>query len=259
MHVIIPAAGYGTRLYPLTKNKPKALLTVAGKPLLYFSLKKIEKINEEFTGMIKKVVIISNSVYFGVIKEWIEDNKSKINIKIVVLDDGTKTNEDRLGTIGDVVFVIKKENINDDIMILNSDNVFDFSLNRIAGKFNEKKVPCIGLYDVKSLERASRYGIVKTDEKGVIKEFEEKPAKPKSTLASIGIYIYPKDSLKLIEQFYNEKGTEADKSGNLLEWLIGKKSICGVVFDTKWFDIGSKEELDAARKIFNTEDKVLGK
>lgn len=259
MHVIIPAAGYGTRLYPLTKDMPKALLTVAGKPLLYFSLKKIEKINEEFTGMIKKVVIVSNSVYFDVIKKWVEENKSKVKLKIVVLDDGTKTNADRLGTIGDVVFAIKKENIMDDIMILNSDNVFDFSLNQIARKFNEKKRPCIGLYDVKSLERASRYGIVKVDEKGIIKEFEEKPKKPKSTLASIGIYIYPKNSLKLIEQFYSENGAEADKSGNLLEWLIGKKTIHGTVFDTKWFDIGSKEELDTAREIFNTEDKVLRK
>jgi len=251
MQALIPAAGYGTRLYPLTKNKPKALIELSkGKPIIFFVLKKIEELNKKYQKMIKKAIIISNAVFFDQLNEFVKENKKNFSFKIIVLNDGTKSNEERLGTIGDIQFAIEKEKINDDILIINSDNVFNFSLIKLIKKFKKEKKPVIALYEVKSFALAKHYGIVEV-KKNILKSFEEKPLKPKSKLASIGVYIYPKKTIKKIKEFLKEKGLKnADKSGNFLEWLYLKEKVFTVKFKGKWFDIGNLKQLNEAKKYF---------
>ena len=246
MKAIILAAGYGTRLYPLTKNKAKPLLEVAGKPMVNHIMEKIEEIEE-----IDKIIVITNNKFYSQFVEWSSKFNSKIPIK--VLNDGTLSNDDRLGAIGDVNFAIDKENIEDDILIVNGDNLFQFSLKEMYNTFKQKQQHVISLYDVKTENEAKKFGIVSVDENNKIIEFKEKPEQPKSTLASIGIYLYPKQIKDLIKE-YLEQGNNPDKTGEFVEWLYKKEKVHGFVFDNpdeKWFDIGSFGSLEQANKEWN--------
>lgn len=247
MKVLIPAAGYGTRLYPLTKDKPKALLEVKGKPILRYILEKVFEIKE-----IDEVFIISNDKFFNAFNEWVENfvqfNGKK---KVTVLNDGTKSEQDRLGSIGDIYFAIKQAGIDDDLLVVNSDNLFEFSLLGMVEFFKEKNAPIVGLHDVNSKERAKLYGVIEIDSEKKIVELIEKPETPFSTLVSMGIYFFPRHSLHFFKE-YVEGGENVDKTGYFLEWLIKKTSVFGFEFpDEEWFDIGSLESLKEAEKRFN--------
>ncbi len=184
MKAIILAAGYGTRLYPLTLNKPKPLLEVAGKPIIEHIINKIEEVEE-----IDKVFIVTNAKFYKNFKEWCERFKSEKKIKII--NDKTKSNEDRLGSLGDINFVIEKEKIKEDALIIAGDNFFHFSLKEFLESLRRPDKSAVVLYDVKDRELAKQYGIVGVNEENRMMEFQEKPAEPKSTLASTGVYFYP--------------------------------------------------------------------
>jgi len=244
MKAIILAAGYGTRLYPLTKDKAKPLLEVAGKPMMNYIMDKIKEIED-----VDQVFVITNNKFYNQFVEW----ASLQSFPIKVLNDGTLSNDDRLGAIGDVNFVLEKEDVNDDVLIINGDNIFQFSLKGMNETFKQKNTHVISLYDVKSNEDAKKFGIVSVDDSNKVVEFTEKPAEPKSTLASIGIYLYRKDIKQLISQFL-EQGGNADRTGDLVEWLHKKEAVHGHVFDDpneKWFDIGSFESLEEANKEYS--------
>ncbi len=245
MKAIIPAAGYGTRLYPLTKNKPKALLEVKGEPVINHILKKIEEIDE-----IDEVFIVTNARFFNQFSEWARSFQKKTRIKIKVLNDGTSSEKNRLGAIGDKHFVIKKEKIDDDVLVISSDNLFDFSLKEIHEVFRKKNSPVVGLYDVGSKEKARLYGVVSVDSNGRMTAFQEKPKKPNSTLASTGIYFYTRKSISLLEQYVRE-GNSLDAPGNFVEWLHKNSEVYGHAPEGKWFDIGSFASLEKARKEFS--------
>lgn len=239
MKSIILAAGYGTRLYPLTLNQPKPLLEVAEKPMVEHIISRIEGVDD-----VDEIFIVTNNKFYNHFVEWLKSYSSNKKIKIV--NDMTKSNEDRLGSIGDVSFVIEKENINDDVLVIAGDNLFEFSLKDVVNVFKERKTTVVALYDVKDIELAKKYGIVSVDKSNKIIDFKEKPEKPESTLASTGVYIYPKNILKFIVE-YADKG-EADKTGNLLEELYKKEDIYCYVSDKRWYDIGSFEQLEEARE-----------
>ena len=239
MKSIVLAAGYATRLYPLTKNKPKPLLEIAEKPIMEHIISKIEEVDD-----VDEIFIVTNDKFYNTFIEWLKGYSSNKKIKIV--NDMTKSNEDRLGSIGDVSFVIEKENINDDTLVIAGDNLFEFSLKGVVDVFNKRKTTTVALYDVKDIELAKKYGIVSVDKSNKIIDFKEKPEKPKSTLASTGVYIYPGNILKSIVE-YAGKG-ESDKTGNFLEWLYKKEDIYCYVSDKKWYDIGSLDQLEEARE-----------
>jgi len=246
MKAIILAAGYGTRLYPLTKDKAKPLLDVAGKPMVNYIMEKIAEVDS-----VDQVFVVTNNKFYNQFLEWSNNCNSSIPIK--VLNDGTLSNEDRLGAIGDVNFVLEKEDVDDDIMIINGDNLFQFSLKGMNETFKQKNNHVISLYDVKTMDEAKKFGIVSVDSDNKVIEFKEKPEQPKSTLASIGIYFYTKDIRNLMNQYLKEGGN-ADRTGDLVEWLHKKEHVYGHVFDDpseKWFDIGSFESLDAANKEYS--------
>ena len=240
MDAIILAAGYATRLYPLTKDRPKPLLNVAGKPIIEHIIRKIDGI----TG-INKIYIVTNDKFEGHFSEWLENFDAKSPIEII--NDGTKSNEDRLGAIGDVHFAITSKNIDNELIVVAGDNLFELSLNDVSNFFRKKKSNVIVLHDVKDIELAKHYGIVETDNENLVTHFEEKPQNPRSTLASTGIYLFPKKTIELIKK-YIEQGNNPDKTGSFIEWLHKRESVHSFVTDKKWYDIGSFEQLEKADK-----------
>lgn len=241
---LILAAGYATRLYPLTMNKPKPLLPVAGKPVLEFILDIVEPLRE-----VGEVFIVTNEKFYGHFKKWnVQYSSSK---KIVIVNDGTKTNEDRIGATGDIELVIREKHVKDDLLVLAGDNIFRSTLDKFID-FSLSKRPSIsvGLYDVGDLELAKKYGIVSLGSSGRIIEFKEKPLAPTSTLAAKCLYFFPKEKLGIAKE-YLSTGLTKDAPGYFLQWLSEKEAIFGYVFeDGKWFDIGDRESYEEADREF---------
>lgn len=242
MKAILPCAGYATRLYPLTLNKPKHLLKVQGRPIIEHVINKIIELRE-----IDEIFIVTNEKYYPNFKEWL--NNFKCNFPINLLNDKTTSNEDRLGQIGDIQFVIETEKINDDVILVSGDNLFNFSLTEAYNSFKKEGKILNALYDVNSIESAKQFGIAIINENNKLIEFQEKPPEPKSTLASLGIYFFKKEHLPLLQN-YLSKGNSPDKMGYFMEWLIKNHEPKGYVYKEKWFDIGWIEALKEARRDF---------
>ncbi|MBN2067995.1 MAG: nucleotidyltransferase family protein [Candidatus Diapherotrites archaeon] len=242
MQVIIPAAGFATRLYPLTENQPKALLEVKGKPILEHIIAKLGQLPG-----IESIYIVTNEKFFKNFDEWLSGFKSKAPLKI--LNDGTTSNDDRLGQIGDIQFVIDSVGIDGDLLIIAGDNLFNFSLNPVFNFFTEKRAIVNALYDIADIEAAKELGVASINEEHLVTSFEEKPEHPKSTTVSLGIYLFPKQSVKEIKAFLGQGG-KPDKIGYLMKWLTGKKELYGFAYKEKWFDIGWPAALERARKEF---------
>jgi glucose-1-phosphate thymidylyltransferase len=168
MKAIIPAAGYATRLYPLTQDKPKPLLPVAGKPMIEYIIEKILEL-----GVVDHIYIVTNARFYKNFVSWQESFSCSIPIKII--NDGTTSNEDRLGAIGDKVLVMKQEKIDDEILDISGDNLFNYSLKEMYALFKEFNAEVIGLFDVKTNEQAKKLGICAINDKKVITQFVEKP------------------------------------------------------------------------------------
>ncbi len=239
MKAIILAAGYGTRLYPLTVDTPKPLLDIGGKPLIEHILIRVA----EIPG-VDEIVIVTNDKFYDVFMEWQEAYNSKISIK--VLNDGTSSNEDRLGAIGDIDFAVKNENIDDDVLVVAGDNLFDFSLVHLHDFFRKKKASVVALNDLKEKEKAAKkFGVAEIDNDQRIVGFEEKPEFPKSSLASTACYFFTKSDLEELEKCIRER-RKPDNLGDFIKYLSSKKHVYGYIFTEKWFDIGSYEHLREA-------------
>lgn len=242
MQVIIPVAGYATRLYPLTKDKPKSLLIVKGKPIIEHIIARIEELPS-----VESITVVSNDKYFKNFDEWAKGFQSKLPLK--VLNDGTKSNEDRKGQVGDIQLAIEEGKVDEDLLVVAGDNLFNFSLLPIHQFFKEKKSIVNGLWDSKSMETAKQQGIAVIDGEKRIVEFQEKDPNPKSTLISLGIYFFPREKVGLFKQFI-EEGNNSDKMGYFMIWLLAKGDLRGFVYEEKWFDIGWHSALEKARKEF---------
>ena len=243
MKAIILAAGFGTRLYPITKETPKPLLEIGGKPLLEHIMSKVEEVSQ-----IDEVFIVSNAKFYDKFVEWEKNYDSKININI--LNDGVTDNENRLGAIGDIDFVIKETNIDDEVLIIAGDNLFEFSLANMFNFYKEKNGSTVGLYDIKDEKLvANKLGVAIVNDSLKIVDFEEKPPEPKSTLASTGCYMFTKKDLVLMQECIAEN-KKLDNPGDFIKWLAEKTDVYGFVFSEKWFDIGSHEQLEEAKNVF---------
>lgn len=242
MKAILPCAGYATRLYPFTLNKPKHLLKVQGKPIIEHVVSKIIELGE-----VDEIFIVSNKKFCPHFQTWL--NTFKCNLPINLLNDNTVSNEDRLGQIGDIQFVIESENIEDDVIIVAGDNLFNFSLAESYKSFKEENKILNALYDVNSIESAKHLGIAIINNENKIIEFQEKSPEPKSTLASLGIYFFKKEHLPLLKSYLKD-GNSPDKMGYFMEWLIKNHELKGHVYTEKWFDIGWVEALEEARREF---------
>lgn len=248
MTAIILAAGYGTRLYPLTLDKPKALLEVDGKTILDRLIKNIEE-----SGLCKKAIIVTNEKFYGKFTEW--SGKMRTSFPIRVINDKTKTNETRLGAIGDINLALEIDKTDDDLLITGSDNLFDDNLSDFlhfaAGK---KPYSSIALFDVKDKSLATKYGICSLDSNLQVSDFEEKPKNPKSTLAASALYFIAKENIAKIFEYMKTSLTK-DAPGNLMKWLAGRDKLFGYVLRGTWYDIGDKESLHNADSEFRRKEK----
>lgn len=244
MRVLILAAGYGTRLYAITKDTPKALLDINGHPLLFYILEKMVSVKE-----ISRVTLITNNKFYSQFKDWAKTLKN-FPFPVDVVNDKTFSPEDRLGSIGDIDFAIRQEKIDEDMLVLGSDNLFDQDISGLI-KFAKEKSPAvtIGAYDIHNIAEASKFGVVAVDKQHKVTSFEEKPEHPKSSLVSMCVYYFPRQTLSMVERFLHES-KKGDKAGEYIQWLQKHHNVYGFQFSGKWYDIGSVESYREAQQQF---------
>jgi len=242
MKCILLCAGYATRLYPLTKNQPKSLLSVGGKPLLNHIVDDVLTISQ-----IKDIVLVSNHLFFEQFLGWKEKHYPKSNLSI--LDDGSVTNETRLGAIRDLDCAIRTKNITDDILVLAGDNLFDFSLKGFVEKFNQIRRDLIMVHPEPNLSNLRKTGVAELDGDRVV-SFEEKPQHPKSEWAVPPFYVYRKESLPLFQE-YLDKGYPSDAPGNFIAWLCQKTEVRSYLMPGHRHDIGDAESYDAVCNLYS--------
>ena len=244
MKALILAAGYATRLYPLTKQYPKPLLEVKGRPIINYIIDKLKPVSA-----VDEIYIVTNSKFILNFRKWAKSIKCPK--KITLIDDRTKNNQDRLGAIGDINFVIKKQKIKDGLLVIGGDNLFSGSLKGFLG-FSIKNSPAasIGLYKLKQKKDARRYGVVKLDNYKKVISFQEKPPVPDSNIVAMCLYYIPKNYLNLIEEYVQSRNKKADATGSYIAWLKDKINVYGYVFSGWWFDIGDYKYLNAAKNNF---------
>ncbi len=207
MKVILLCAGYATRLRPLTDNCPKPLLSLADRPMINYLMDQVEK-----AGNAERILVVSNAKFSDAFCKWKQDFYPKDPIDI--LNDGSTTNDDRLGAIRDIAFVLAEKKISDDCLVLAADNFFDFELAEfVEAAQSHRPDPTIAVYDVLDLKLAKRYGLVEHDRNNRITAFFEKPENPNTTLASTGVYFFPKESLGLIDR-YLKNNQNPDEPGH---------------------------------------------
>ncbi|HTI70583.1 MAG TPA: nucleotidyltransferase family protein [Candidatus Limnocylindria bacterium] len=245
MKVLILAAGYATRLYPLTLTQPKPLLPVAGKPMIDFVLDNLKPISG-----IDQVYVVTNAKFAGHFQAWADGEKhANSGVKFTIVNDGSTDDTNKLGAIGDLALVLEKENIDDDLIVVAGDNLFSQKLEAFGTFCKAKQQVVLGVYDVGSLEQAKKYGAVDVDDTGKLLSFVEKPTNPTTTLIGIALYYYPKNTLDLIKQYVAE-GNNADQPGRLIQWLYPRVPVLTWSVPGIWYDIGSKETLEEANRIF---------
>lgn len=245
MKVLILAAGYATRLYPLTLTQPKPLLPVAGKPMIDYVLDNLAPIPG-----IDRVYIVTNAKFAGHFQKWADNYKAtKSKLEFTIINDGSTDDTNKLGAIGDLNLVLQREGVDDDLIVVAGDNLFSQSLEKFGTFCREKNQPVLGVYDVQSLDQAKKYGVVDVEADGRITTFVEKPANPTSTLIGIALYFYPKATLPRIKQYLAE-GNNPDQPGRLIQWLYLRESVFTWSVPGIWYDIGSKETLEEANRIY---------
>jgi len=242
MKVLILAAGYGTRLASVIKDTPKPLIPVNSRPLIDHILLMLNGLPE-----LTEVVVVTNNKFHKNFIEWAHGH-SNINIRIV--NDGTNSPEDRLGSVGDINFVWKNETTLDDWLIIGGDNLFDQNLADFMSTAR-KRAPAItiGAFDIHDMQAASKFGVIAIDQDQKVISFEEKPGIPKSSLITMCLYYFPATTLSYLNEYLAESKA-LDAAGSYIKWLSEKKNVYGFQFSGKWYDIGSVESLQEAQKYF---------
>lgn len=239
---IVIAAGYATRLYPLTENFPKPLLKVGERNILERLLDDVDTLPQ-----IDAHIIVTNHKYAPAFNDWLKT--ASYSKPITILDDGTSTNETRLGAVRDLLLAIEQENIDDDIMVLAADNILEFSLKGFVDFFNEKKSSVIMCHHEPELYRLQRTGVIAVDDQMKVLEMQEKPEVPVSNWAVPPFYIYSREDLPLIRHCI-ENGCGFDAPGNLAHYLAEVSTLHAWPMPAGRFDIGSIDSYKEAQERF---------
>jgi glucose-1-phosphate thymidylyltransferase len=232
---IILAAGYATRLRPLTDTHAKELLPVGGRPIIDWILDKVAEVEE-----VDEVHVVTNSRKVTWFRDWAADRD------VVLHDDGTSTNETRLGAIGDIHFAVAAAGLDDDMLVIAGDNLFDFSLADYVKFWRSKGVAsAIAVHEVGSLELARKYGIVQVDGNGLVLDLVEKPEEPPSTLAATATYILHRRHVPLVDRYLAD-GNPPDPPGSFFVWLFQRRPVYAYPVEGAWLDIGDHAQLHQA-------------
>jgi glucose-1-phosphate thymidylyltransferase len=245
MNALILAAGYATRLYPLTLNKAKPLLEVAGKPIIEWLVDNLQPVPD-----LETIYIVTNAKFandFSTFAKATADRHPGIQIKVI--NDGSTNDDDKLGAIGDINLVLTRENLaTSDLLIVAGDNLFNEPLTEFVAQA-KRAGAMVAVHDVGDLEAIKKYGCVTVDRDGTITQFEEKPEKPQSTLAALALYYYSREVLPMFAT-YLAAGNNPDQPGRFLQWLYPRLPVKTFQMKGQWLDIGSKETLEKADEIF---------
>lgn len=240
MKCLFLAAGYATRLYPLTENFPKPLLKVGDKTILDHLIDDLDK-----SGMIDEYAVISNHKFAHHFGQWVKTKPMKIE----VVDDGTSTNETRLGAVRDIEFAIEKLGYDDDMLVIAGDNVLDFSLCEFVNYIKEKKTSCIMRYFEAETKKLSKSGVVEIDENDLVLNMQEKPAEPTSNWCTPPFYFYTKDDAKKIARAI-EEGCGVDAPGSFISWLCKNSEVHAMKMPGNRYDVGNLESYNRINEQF---------
>ena len=241
---VILAAGYATRLYPLTLNIPKPLLYVTPERTV------LDFIADDLSRCpgIDEIIVVTNNKFYQEFRGWAGARRQRCAISI--LNDGTRTNDDRLGAIGDIFYAVKKKKIDCDVAVIGGDNLFDKGFKGFFD-FARGKSPyaSLGLFDIKSRTEAMRFGVVTTDRADKVVDFEEKPQHPHSTTVATCLYYFPRRTLGLLRRYVADPGQSKDAPGHYIRWLMEKDTVYGLTLkEGRWHDIG---HFDSYKEVVN--------
>lgn len=233
MKALLLAAGYATRLRPLTDTTAKPLLPVGGRPMVDWIVDRIVE-----AGEVDEIQLVTNAVYAPDFERWARSRS------ITVWDDATRSNDDRLGALGDVALAIDRGSLEgDDLLVIAADNLFDFSLAQYVAFFRAKgDGSAVAVHRLADPSLARLYGVIELDADDRVVGFEEKPERPRSDLASTATYLFHRDHVPLLAR-YLEEGNPTDPPGRFLVWLYEREPLYGYRFAESWFDIGDPEQL----------------
>ncbi len=241
MKCLILAAGYATRLYPLTENFPKPLLTVGEKTILDWLIDDIDTANE-----VDEYVVISNHKYAPHFEDWAKTKKQKVT----VLDDGTSSNETRLGAVRDVQFAIEQLGLDDDMLVIAGDNVLDFSLRTFIQYAKERKASCVMRYFEPDDQKLLKTGVVTVDEADKILQMTEKSPTPATHWCCPPFYYYTKEDAKRVKTGI-ESGCGTDAPGSYIAWLCAQTTVYAMEMPGKRYDIGNLESYEKVKAEYN--------
>ncbi|HMI87957.1 MAG TPA: nucleotidyltransferase family protein [Polyangiaceae bacterium] len=237
MKAILLAAGYATRLEPLTKTVAKPLLLLAGRPIVDYIYDRIAEVPS-----VDAVHLVTNQKFAGAFEAWAKNHRGRVPIQ--VHSDGTTSNADRLGAIGDLKFTVAKAKLGgEDLLVTAGDNLFDYSLAAYVDDWRGRgEVSALAIYECPDRELVKQYSIVELDAQGRLTSFIEKPQNPSTNLVGTATYIYHRQHVPLLETYLAE-GNSPDQPGNFVAWLHKRVPVFGYRFSGGWFDIGNKQEL----------------
>ena len=240
MKCLILAAGYATRLYPLTENFPKPLLKIGEKTILDWLLEDIDG-----AGLVDQYIVITNHKFARHFQDWADAH----TLPVTVVDDGTETNETRLGAVKDIQYAVDSLGLNDDLLVIAGDNVLDFSLTRFIRYAEEKKTSCVMRYREEDVNRLRKSGVSEIDENEKLISMEEKPAEPKSCWCTPPFYFYKaEDAARIGEAIADGCGTDAP--GSLVAWMCGHSVLHSMEMPGSRYDIGNLESYETVRKAY---------
>lgn len=248
MKALILAAGYATRLYPLTQDKAKALLPVGGRPIIDYIMDQILTLDT-----VSEIHVVSNHRFIDQFESWADayrpTMRQRSDVHLVIHDDGSTSEDDRLGAIGDIQFCIEAGSIDDDLLVIAGDNLFTFALRDAYQVFSHYGDDMVLARRMPGADDLSRYAIAEIDQYGHVISLEEKPASPKTDIAVFATYFYRRDTLPLFRE-YLDAGQSPDAPGHFPAWLYQRKPVRVYLFDGLCIDIGTRQSYEDVRTTF---------
>ena len=248
MNALVLAAGFATRLYPLTLTTAKPLLEIAGKSIL-------ERIIEKILPLVPKgeIHVVSNGKFYNDFVQWSTrfDNRPSVKTRIKLISDGTLSNETRLGPLADVMLCLERVNMKEDLLIIAGDNLFDGNLTALLECRLQKGANVLGIFDMGDVDKIkNKFGCVEVDAEMHVRSFEEKPNKPKSSLTATALYLIRNEDLGVIADICKTNTSNQSNLGNLMRGLLDNGRPLHACVIPGWYDIGSSEDLEKAEQYY---------